>query len=399
MADASITDLSGKKIKLVIVTNNVYAFGGGEKWALELSKRLSGVFDITIVNVYSKKEKMRKTKEDLEKEYGLRDFRILDLEASQLKSSAFGKEEYTMRIPNPKSIKLLFDIIKSSDVIYEISLNPVVFSYSIVFSKILGKKFIFGIHNPVFFKIFEDNRLESRILLQLLKRVRYFHIINSSDFRLIRRHFPEARRYKIGIFLTKNRIKSETYEKKFIALYVGRFAKDQKGIDFFDRIIRKVISKEKRIEFHIVGAGGDGERIISDLSKKYEANVKALGFLDEKRLEEEYRKANIFVLPSRYEGLPAVVIEAQSYGLPVAAFDVKGPKDIVINKVQGTLIEPFDTDAFSRSILRYFQLWKSDVPEYARLKEEISEIIYNRYEVSKILKLMEKMILEVYNSK
>ena len=178
---------------------------------------------------------------------------------------------------------------------------------------------------------------------------------------------------------------------------MGRFAKDQKGIDILDKIVKKVISKEDRIRFHMVGGGGDGEKIIYSLGDNYKKNVKVLGFVNEKKLDEEYKNASLFILPSRYEGLPAVLIEAQTYGLPVVAFDVKDPSDIVRVKRQGTLIKPFNTENFTDNIIEYFKYWKKNPSEYSKIKIEVSNLIYIRYKAVKILRKMEKMISDIYS--
>jgi glycosyltransferase involved in cell wall biosynthesis len=65
------------------------------------------------------------------------------------------------------------------------------------------------------------------------------------------------------------------------------------------------------------------------------------------RIEEWYRRASIYVMGSRLEGLPMVLLEAKSHGLPVVSYDCPtGPKEIVRHGVDGFLI-PNDLTAFA----------------------------------------------------
>lgn len=68
-------------------------------------------------------------------------------------------------------------------------------------------------------------------------------------------------------------------------------------------------------------------------------------------IQEAYLNASIFVLTSRYEGLPMVLLEAQACGLPIVAFACPcGPRDIITDGVNGYLIENRDETQFAQRL-------------------------------------------------
>ena len=64
------------------------------------------------------------------------------------------------------------------------------------------------------------------------------------------------------------------------------------------------------------------------------------------------RAADVFVLASEIEGLPLVVLEAMSQGVPVVATDVGGMPEAVIDDVTGFLLPPRDPDALAVAVTR-----------------------------------------------
>jgi glycosyltransferase involved in cell wall biosynthesis len=70
-------------------------------------------------------------------------------------------------------------------------------------------------------------------------------------------------------------------------------------------------------------------------------------------MAKEYRSAGLFVLSSRKEGLPMVLLEAMAFALPVVAFDCEnGPAEIVVYGKTGLLVPPEDIDTLAEAIGR-----------------------------------------------
>ena len=64
-----------------------------------------------------------------------------------------------------------------------------------------------------------------------------------------------------------------------------------------------------------------------------------LGWVGQETLPALFRAADILLLPSRFDTFSCVVLEALSCGLPVVAYNTKGPKDILEDSVNGYLVE------------------------------------------------------------
>ena len=89
----------------------------------------------------------------------------------------------------------------------------------------------------------------------------------------------------------------------------------------------------------IVGGGPEEERL-KQLAKDLMIEKSMIFSGHTNDVENYYKKSSFFCLSSRNEGLPMVLLEAQSYNLPIVAFNCDtGPSDIVDHGVNGYLVE------------------------------------------------------------
>jgi glycosyltransferase involved in cell wall biosynthesis len=141
-----------------------------------------------------------------------------------------------------------------------------------------------------------------------------------------------------------------THDSK-IAVAAGRlFA--QKGFDLLIPAFGQVVRTHPDWQLRIYGTGRKKDELRALIEEHHlYNNVFLMGHSD--RLDDELAKASFFVLSSRFEGLPMVLIEAMSHALPAVSFDCPtGPADVISDGVDGLLVPPEDVDALARGMLR-----------------------------------------------
>jgi len=106
---------------------------------------------------------------------------------------------------------------------------------------------------------------------------------------------------------------------RFILLYVGRLENSQKQIDILINAFFRIFKQHIEWDLHIIGDGPDRDylqKLISD----YGMNSRALIFPSTRDIYKIYSQANLYVMPSRWEGFPNALAEALSHGVPAVGF-------------------------------------------------------------------------------
>lgn len=387
------------RLRLLIIPNSLSTFGGGEHLALELAKMFKNKYDVKLIDPISKKDVIRRDKHKLLEEFGIEESSVTTVECSSIQAKAFNTEGYLLMMPKIKGIRHLSNAIKNSDVIYCITNNPLLLGYSVFFANKFDSRLILAVQNRIFSSYFEKGMgLKDRISISLyktvLKQIRYFHALNSFDLKLIKENIPKAKVYLVPGFTQIENRAVRANNKRFRVVFVGRLPKHQKGIDLLYSIVEKTLASNDKIEFKIIGAGGDGEPLVDELARRYPKNVGRPGFLPYNEVKGEYKEANLLIFTSRGEELryfPLVFLEGQSFGLPIITFSGRGYDSILLSKVQGVSVKPFDTDKFSNELLRYYRMWKRDKKGYLQVKRRIHKIVKENFNEEVVLSKMSEM--------
>jgi glycosyltransferase involved in cell wall biosynthesis len=130
----------------------------------------------------------------------------------------------------------------------------------------------------------------------------------------------------------------------------GRLTR-QKGFDMLVDAFARVAAKHPDWTLTIYGDGPSLERITNQRNALGLSDVVALPGVT-RRLDAELAASSMFVLSSRFEGLPMALLEAMSTGLPVVAFDCPtGPGELIQDEVNGRLVPPGDVDALAAALV------------------------------------------------
>ncbi len=183
--------------------------------------------------------------------------------------------------------------------------------------------------------------------------------------------------------------KSYKNSKKNIILAVGRLDK-QKSFDNLIKAFAKIDSTNWNLL--IAGEGDEKDNLLS-LIKEYKLhNVKLIG--KQKDIFKYYKEASIFVLSSKKEGFPNVLIEAMSFGCAVISFDCPyGPNEIIKNEIDGILVENQNIDLLSKQMQRLI----NDKPLREKLSKNAIESV-KKFDIDNISKKWLKSINKVINN-
>lgn len=177
-------------------------------------------------------------------------------------------------------------------------------------------------------------------------------------------------------------------ENDYFLLSVGRL-RYQKGHDVLLQAMPRVLAKLPNTLLLIAGDGIlrkdlEAEAVHLDIAER----VKFLGIRDD--VPALMTLADLFLFPSRFEGMPNALLEAMGYGLPVIATPVQGVDEMIRDGENGLIIALDDLKAISDVIVRLL----NDPRERQRLGKAAQETIEREYTLDKMCAKYESLLTE-----
>jgi glycosyltransferase involved in cell wall biosynthesis len=173
---------------------------------------------------------------------------------------------------------------------------------------------------------------------------------------------------------------------------VGRLH-EQKGHRYIIQAALEIVKQPEPVEFHIIGDG--------NLRSELELQVQTLGlqnvirFLGSRTdIAAQLAQMDLFVLPSLWEGLPFVLLEAMSAGIPIIASEVDGVSEILEDGKDALLVPPRDPHALAMAIVKLIRNNK----EAKRLATNALHKISERFDVKEMVRQTERVYRTVLKS-
>lgn len=240
---------------------------------------------------------------------------------------------------------LIIDAIISSDAEYFISTR-----YE--FNKLLSK---FGNKNTI--KIAEEHHYHNNnqkyinIITKKYKNIDYLFALTKTleeDYKKFLINNNHTKVVLVPNMLYEIPNKTSKLEQKNI-LTVGRLDIGKRN-DAIIKAFSKIENKDWKL--YILGDGKEMNNL-SNLIKelKLEDRVFLEGYKTKEQIEEYMLKSSLFLMASETEGLPMVLLEAMSYGIPCIAYETaSGTNDIISNDINGYVIKNRDEKEYIEQI-------------------------------------------------
>ena len=312
--------------------------GGGERVAVSLANELTKKYEVHLIGITTKQS-------DLFFEIN-----------SQVKYSNF----FDHRVRLSKNILKISKMLKKYFLDNEIEVAFGIGIFANVFLSLSG----IGISTKVVLCDHTNSITANRELSQKVQRYvgtkladKIITLTQEDRKNYIRKYGISENRIAYIYNWKENRLSNIPYNDESTKIVtVGRFDY-QKGYEYLIQVAKKVLAKMPDWTWEIYGSGKQDEvERIRDLITENDLQDKLVIKGLEKNQDLIYGDKGIYVMTSRYEGLPLVLLEAQQYNLPIVSFSCPtGPSEIVEDGVNGYLIDCYDTDKMSEKLLELME--------------------------------------------
>lgn len=327
--------------KLCFLTDSIFSYGGVQRVTAVIAKELAKDYDVTIVTLDKSEQKDTSLYNLQEADIHYRFFQYP--ETPRWKQLICKTYSYLYRRILPQA-KLTSDLYAHSSFPSE---------KRDALAKALQRgnyDVIIGVHAPLSVRLAAcKKQLKGVKLIGWIHNSHHALFCSSSHYLglELRKHYEwqlgklykivvlchyDAKEYKIPTQVIYNPLTlkqgnaSTGSSKKFLA--VGRFSPQHKGFDLLIQAFALFAKNNKEWTLDIVGEGEEKESYRNLITKLHlDERISIHPFTND--IQKYYSEAHVYILSSRWEGMPLVLMEAMSHGLPIVSSDLPVCKEIM----------------------------------------------------------------------
>ena len=191
-----------------------------------------------------------------------------------------------------------------------------------------------------------------------------------------------------GVEIQENTDNKKEPNNPIKIIAVGSFT-PKKGFEDLITIFKDYV-KNKNFVLEIIGNGILFDKISAKIKEsEMEDKIKCLGAMDKGLLKNHYTNSDIFVLTSKKEGCPNVLLEAMSFGLAPICFSVGAVPEIIENGLSGIVIAPGDKKSFGEALTSLLNNPQKIIQMGKGAKERVKDRFSFDMHLKKLLNMLE----------
>lgn len=236
----------------------------------------------------------------------------------------------------------LRNVVKKYNIDVIVDIDGIIDMYSVPTKWLTGVKVISWEHFNLYHH--PTPKLRERVRKYFIKHLDAIITLTNQD----KDNYERECSLKCPVYAIHNPIQDKKFYNKYdieskTIISVGRLTY-QKGFDRLVEIADRVLHINDDWEWHVYGEGEDKD----DLNKSIKEHnligkLKLMGNVTD--MDERYKRSALFVMTSRFEGLPMTLLEAKLFLLPIISYDIEtGPRDCIIDGVNGYLVKDGDSE-------------------------------------------------------